>query len=441
MAEKFLVISGGGDGLGLALRLRMEGHNVAVSIREKRAKQNYDGLLVKLATTQWPEFLDAATTVVFDSSGGGRTAARLKGQGHFVFAGSPFADTLELDRPAAFELMRQAGIKTPEFQTFTSWEKGKAFAKDYGDRLVFKATGNTDGQVGSYVSYDTGDLVEMLDYFAGIVTGRPEFILQEFVEGTEVSSEGWFNGERFMEPWNHTLERKQLMNDGLGPSGGCAGNVVWPCREADHVITQGILLMAPVLRENQFIGPVDLNSVVNEEGVWGLEFTPRFGYDALPALLELVEGEIGPVIASMARGEVPTSLPLVNKHAAGLRVTIPPYPSEHFHPDEGIPIRGLTREDREHLYFYDVMLNPANQLVATPAYGTVVAITGSSFDGITGAFEGPMEIAKRAKIPQKQYRTDLPTLFVNEWAKLEKLINEEDLHLERVNETVPVDHG
>src|SRR5262252_5618017 len=154
MAEKFLVISGGGDGLGLAFRLRMEGHNVAVSIRERPAKQNYDGLLVKLTTLQWPEFLDAATIVVFDSSGGGRTAARLKGQGHFVFAGSPFADLLELDRPAAFELMQQAGIKTPEFKTFRSWEQGKQFAKEYGERLVFKPSGNTTDQLGSYVSYD-----------------------------------------------------------------------------------------------------------------------------------------------------------------------------------------------------------------------------------------------------------------------------------------------
>jgi phosphoribosylamine--glycine ligase len=282
----------------------------------------------------------------------------------------------------------------------------------------------------------------MLDYFSSITSGRPEFILQEFVEGTEISSEGWFNGERFMEPWNHTIERKQLMNDNIGPSGGgCAGNIVWLCRETNHVIEEGIARMAPVLRENQFIGPIDLNSVVNEEGVWGLEFTPRFGFDALPALLELVEGEIGPILASMARGEVPSVLPLVNKHAAAVRITIPPYPSEHCHPDEGIPIRGLTREDRAHLYFYDVMLNDANQLVSTSDSGTIVTITGSSFDGITEAFKEPMEIAKRAKIPQKQYRTDLPTLFVNEWAKLEKLINEEDLPLERVNETVPVDHG
>ena len=184
--------------------------------------------------------------------------------------------------------------------------------------------------------------------------------------------------------------------------------------------------MAPILREHEYIGPIDLNSVVNSDGVWGLEFTPRFGYDALPALLELVDGEIGPVIASMARGEFPSRVPLVNKRASGLRISIPPYPSEHHHPDEGIPIRGLTREDREHLYFYDVMLNSANRLVSTSAFGAIVTVTGSG-DGITDAFEGPMEIAKRAKIPQKQYRTDLVGLFVREWAKFDQLTRKEDV--------------
>jgi phosphoribosylamine---glycine ligase len=426
--EKFLMISGGGDGLGLALRLKQEGHNVAVVIRERRAKSNYDGLLAK--PKSWDDFLDASTIVIFDSSGGGRTADRLRARGHFVFAGSTFADSLELDRPTALDFMQQAGIKVPESKTFRSWEKAKEYVKERGTRLVFKASGDTGNYLGSYVSYDTADLTEMLDHFAEVTAGKgkPEFILQDFVEGTEVSTEGWFNGESFMYPFNHTLERKQLMNDNLGPSGGCAGNLVWFAKEDNHVITDGLARMAPILRDHEYIGPIDLNTVVNEEGVWGLEFTPRFGYDALPALLELVQKDIGigELIASMARREVPVELPMDDKKAAGIRISIPPYPSEHFHPDEGIPIRGLTRDDRSHLYFFDVKLNESNHLVSTNAFGAIVTVTGSG-DGIVDAFEGSMEIAKRAKIPQKQYRTDLVNVFTKSWCEFDKLVRKEDV--------------
>jgi len=421
---KFLMISGGGDGLGLALRLKQEGNDVAVWIREGQAKENYNGLLRKL--DRWGEgFLDDDTTVMFDSSGGGRTAARLKAQGHAVFAGSVFADQLELDRSTALEFMDQVGIKTPTTRTFRSWDKGREYVQGHDERLVFKASGETSKQLGSYVSFDKGDMLEMLDYFQSIVTGKPEFILQDFVKGTEISTEGWFNGREFMTPFNHTIERKQLMNDGLGPSGGCAGNIVWLAREVNHVISQGISRMAPVLRDHDFIGPIDLNSVVNSGGVWGLEFTPRFGYDALPTLLELVDGDIGPVIQAMARREYPSVLPLVDKRGFGLRVSIPPYPSEQFRADEGIPIRGLTREDRPHLYFYDVKLNDELKLVSTRATGTIVTITGSG-DTIQEAIEPVMTIAKRAKIPQKQYRTDLGPVFTKAWAEFDRLLKEKE---------------
>lgn len=216
------------------------------------------------------------------------------------------------------------------------------------------------------------------------------------------------------------------MNDGLGPSGGCAGNVVWTTKETNHVIEEGIARMAPILRDNEYVGPIDLNSVVNGQGVWGLEFTPRFGYDALPSLLELVSGNLGEVISAMAKREAPTELPLENKWAGGLRISIPPYPSERFHSDEGIPIRGLTREDRGHLYFFDVKLDDKTRLVSTHAYGAVVTVTGTG-DSISEAMAGPLEIAKRAKIPQKQYRTDLTGVFIKNYNEFDELIRREDV--------------
>src|SRR6267154_2750732 len=103
--SKFLLLSQGGDGLGLALRLKQNGHQVAAWIRGKLEKDNYDGLIEKVR--KWEDYLDKDTIIVFDSSGGGKTADRLRSRGHFVFAGSSFADNLEHDRELAFELLTQ----------------------------------------------------------------------------------------------------------------------------------------------------------------------------------------------------------------------------------------------------------------------------------------------------------------------------------------------
>lgn len=423
---KFLMLSGAGDGLGLALRLRQEGNDVTVWIREGRAKSNYDGLLKKVTGAQWGEVLDESTVVVFDSSGGGRTADRLRARGYPVFAGSTFADQLELDRAVAMDFMQQVGIKIPETRAFNSWEKAKTYVKERDVRLVFKPSGDSADQLETYAAYDTADMLEQLDHFAEVSKGKPDFILQDFVKGTAVSTEGWFNGTDFMTPFNHTVERKQLMNDNLGPSGGCAGNIVWLTREMNSIIRDGIQRMTPILREREYIGPIDLNAVVNDEGVWGLEFTPRFGYDALPALMELFEKPIGETITAMAKGEHPKTLPLRNQKAGALRVTIPPYPTERFHPDEGVPIRGLTRDDRTHLYFYDVKLDERNRLVSTSATGAIVAITWTG-DDFVSVIEEPMAIAEKAKIPNKQYRTDLSGVLLRDWSEVDRIIRKESV--------------
>jgi phosphoribosylamine-glycine ligase len=419
---KFLIMSGGGDGLGIGLRLKQEGNDVAAWIREGQAKSNYDGLLRKVK--RWDDFLTADTIVVFDSSGGGRTADRLRARGHFVVTGGSFADQLELDRAVAFEFMQRAGIKLPEYQEFSSFDKAKAYVKKRDTRLAFKPSGESAKQFGSYLAYDAEDMIEVLDSIGEEHIGRPEFILQDFVEGTEVSSEGWFNGETFMRPFNHTIERKHMMDGDLGPSAGCTGNIVWVHEDPTPVMEEGILKMEPILREYNFLGPIDLNTIVNKEGVWALEFTPRFGYDAFPSLMELFESPIGPTLEAIARGSRPTRLPLKNSIASALRLSIPPYPTERYKAPEGIPIRGFTRSDRAHLYFYDVKLNDKLKLVSTAACGAIVTITGTG-DSIIEAMEGPTKLAERAKIADKQYRTDLVSAFVEHWCELDTYIRKE----------------
>lgn len=402
---RFLLMSLKGDGLGLALRLRAAGHEVKARIVGKAEKLNYEGLIEKV--DKWDDHLDKETIVVFDSTGGGATADRLRARGNHVFLGSVFADNLELDRELAFELLEQAGVKVPVFKTFYDWQEGKAYVKRHPGRLVFKPTGklSEDKACGSYVSCDPQDMLTMLDYFESVSKHKPEFILQDFVEGIAVSTEGWFNGYDWMSPFNHTIEHKAIMDCDLGPSSGCAFNIVWRVAQTNRVVEEGVKLLGPLLKEYNYVGPIDLNTVVNEEGVWALEFTPRFGYDALPALLELVDGDVGEIISKMARGEQPDELPLKPGFASAVRVSIPPHPSDEFVHPGGIPIQGLTRSDRPHLYFFEVMLDLQDRLVSAKGGGAIAAVTGYG-DSIAESFREPYEILKRLRVPEKQYRTD-----------------------------------
>lgn len=420
---RFMFLSETGDGLGLALRLKDLGHTVGVHIRDRRCQLNYEGLLFKPLDWQ-RDFLTKDTVVIFDSNGGGKTGDRLSTQGYAVFVGSTIADQLEFDRDIAFELMGQVGIKLPHYETFYDWETARSFVKRNDQKWVFKASGDLvrDHAIHSYVASDAEDMIRMLDYYESVAVHKPDFELQEFIDGVAISTEGWFNGHEFMRPFNHTVERKQTMNENLGPSAGCAGNLVWSwTRGTNHVIEEGLAKLAPVLEEYGYLGPIDLNTIVTESGVWALELTPRFGFDAMPALLELLEGDPGELIASVARKEYPKDMRVKSGYASAVRINVPPYPAEQFVHEGNVPVRGFEREDLSHLFFYDVMLNDKDQFVTSPAYGAVVAITGWAQDP-RQSLEHPYKLARQAKIPDKMYRTDLREVLTQDIARFERLV-------------------
>jgi phosphoribosylamine--glycine ligase len=179
--------------------------------------------------------------------------------------------------------------------------------------------------------------------------------------------------------------------------------------------------MVPLLRHHGYRGPLDLNAIVNDDGVWGLEFTPRFGFDALPALLEMLTEDFADIINSYARGARVTQFPIRTEGCgAGLRVSIPPYPfEENVTAPRGVAIRGLVRADRMHSYFYNVFLDDEGVLRSSGAFGAIGVFTGFG-DDLCSAIAKCEEIAKRAEIRDKQYRTDLGHEFHEAYEQYEE---------------------
>lgn len=404
---RFLLISQDGDGLGIGLRLKDEGHQVIAHIRNKKPARDYDGILEK--TDNFAKVLTPDTIIVFDTSSNGKMAERLAGQGYPTIGASMFADQLENDRSFGLGVMEEAGIRVPPSQHFTDWGTAIAYVKQKDERMCCKS----DNDLPSYVSSSADDMIAFLEYHQK-EKAPCDMELQDFVKGMEISTEGWFDGFEFSRPFNHTFERKQLMNDGLGPSGGCAGNVVWACQhDTCRIVEEGVKRIAPVLRHHGYRGMIDLNTIVNEEAVWGLEWTPRTGYDAFPTLMEMLTEGLGDTLGRYARGERMPKFPMKLKgFGSGLRVSIPPYPSDEFEAPRGQSILGLTRSDRQHAFFYNVMLTDDQipKLVSSGAWGAIACFTGFG-ETIYEAMEGPLGIAKRCEIPSRQYRTDLTGVF------------------------------
>jgi len=405
---KFLMYSTSGEGAQIAKKIELEGNTVGIYIKDKVYKTVFDGLLMKVEKPD--DFIDKDTVVIFDISGNGDAADSFRKRGISVYGGSSLADKLEHDRKFGFDIMKQVGIKTPESKEFTDFKEGKAFVQKSNKRLVFKPSGSMPCKL-TYCSKDAKELLAYMDFVEKHFGSEIEsFILQEFIEGVVVSSEFFCDGNYFLSPGNHTVEDKKFMNDGLSVSTGCSGNITWPCEES-NIFDDGISKMEKFCIDNQFIGQIDLNAVVDNSGtVYGLEWTPRFGYDATPTLLTLLNMDQAQFFSDISKSQFRGYIPLAERYAGGLRITIPPYPveskqdPEKFSPSRGVPI--LNYEDfEEDLYFYEVMLED-DHLVHSGGSGVIACAMGVGFSP-TKSMEYPEEIAEKICIPDKQYRTDL----------------------------------
>ncbi len=414
----FLILSEGGDGLGLALRLQVEGHPVSIEIKDPVAAQRGEGLVEKDSKPDFNPIL------VADCTGSGSILDSYKANEGRCFGGSQIADRLESDRKYASQIFKDCGIKEPFSKDFSDWDSAFQFIQDWDkdSKLVFKPEGKYSGVVPSYVPHDNTELIEMLEHYKGIIGENPEFTLQEFIEGTCISSEVWCSSGHSLRPTNHTLERKQLMCGDLGPSGGCTGNVVWACLDTNCPLCANLERMDGFLEETRWNGAIDINTVVTKEGeVYALEFTPRFGYDAFPTFLYgLFEGNFGAFIEGCCRGDSEI-LPLRSGFAAGVRVSCPPWPSEDFHSKAGLPIRGLRKSDFERFYPYEVGLQN-DTLTTSGGWGIVGVAIGYSEEGIEEAFEDAYKLADKIRIPDKQYRKDLAEVFSKEYRQIERAL-------------------
>jgi len=411
----FLIVSEGGDGLGLALRLQEEGHKVSMSIKDPIAEQRGEGLVEKSAS---PEF---KPVLLADCTGSGALLDSYRASDGDTFGGSQIADRLESDRKYASQIFKEAEIQEPFSKRFTDWESAFEFVQSWDEdsKLVFKPEGKHSGVVPSFVPHDNAELLEMLEHYKGIIGNEPEFTLQEFIDGACISSEVWCAQGKMLRPTNHTLERKQLLPGDIGPSGGCTGNVVWCCDDRECRLCETLAKLSGMLEENQWTGPIDINTVVSKEGeIYALEFTPRLGYDAFPTFLYgLLESNFGQFVYNSCRGES-NDLEVSDGFAAGVRISVPPWPSEDFHARPGLPIRGLRKSDLEKFYSYEISLQE-DSLVTSGGYGIIGVAIGHG-GSIEEAFEEAYKICDKLRLPDKQYRNDLAEVFAKEYRLVER---------------------
>lgn len=446
---RVVFISGSGDSIAVAERLRREGVlDVGIYIHSPRHRANFDGIFPKINPGDLKRAVYRADKIIFDmtrtngwaeylekkkkdpSAAPGKSAiADLKLIKTFglnpkspslfgqlsaqlskkieIIGCSEWAEDVEMDRTLGVKIAKEIGLDIPEFHDFTSLHDGIDFLKDNSDRRwVLKPHDNQDNDL-TYVEKYKGELLAKFQtQIVNRVGEKFDYMLQEAIEGHEISNERWWTGDRWIH-LDRTIENKRTMNNNLGPAIGCQDSIVFAC---DEPINKKTLLFrqfeayTPWVKKSGFIGPVDFNVIVTKDGkVYFLEFTHRFGYDALFCLMALMVGDL---TSFFTKGFQATWF---DGFTGSQRITIPPFPEEDNEALKkkalGVPISGKI-DKMPWFWAGDVkMMN--NHLVCAGADGILGVVTGRG-ETLGKCVEDVYENIHKLKVgAYMQYRTDL----------------------------------
>jgi phosphoribosylamine--glycine ligase len=401
---RVLFLSKDGDGLGMAYKLALEGNHVDFWIKNPQYKHALEGIIDR--PKEWRPLLPKADLVICDMVGFSQYAELFQKYGKPFLSCNPVADIIELDRMKGLETFKRVGIDQPEYWHFKTTEECAAKLPEIweDEGLVLKPFGNLD--TGKTYVCDDISLAQwaLTTYPKGV-----EMIVQRRVFGVEVSTEGWFNGLEYIAPFNHTFEEKTLMNDGVGKMTGCMGNIVQTTK-GDKLCDATVRKVESVLKKAGYRGPVDVNCIVTKAQVFGLEFTCRFGYDAVEALMQGLREPMGNLLFETAIGSK-KEMDISSDYLMSVRVSRDPYPSkveslDKIDQDLGMPIVGLTNKDMNHVYLCDCFLDKGGNIKYAASDGVVLKATGFGRT-IPEASTRTYKVISNIKGIDLMYRTDI----------------------------------
>ena len=348
----------------LYLRLAGEGHDVRVHVREKGSRDVLAGMLNFVSSWKaqlpWIREAGADGLILFEETGHGALQDQLRREGFLVVGGSEYGDTLEADRALGQAILREAGLLTAASHAFTSFADAIAFIGAQPGRYVLKFNGGFLTSDQNYVGMrdDGVDVIAALRFHARTWEAdwgvTPEFILMDHVKGVETGLGAFFNGTEFIGPVNLDWEHKRFCAGDLGELTGEMGTVV-TYRGGDKLFAATLAKVAPMLRAAKHVGYVNLNTIINADGIWPLEFTMRFGYPGFAILSALMAEGCGTVLQRIAAGSA-QPVATHDGYAIGVCITVPPFPYHHGYEElsKGMPVclpADLTADEKLNLHY------------------------------------------------------------------------------------------
>lgn len=424
---KVLFVSGELIAGDLAYRLKKEGCEVRLYIKDKSRKDCFDCMLHKI--DDWKkerEWVGKDGLIVFDDVGYGKEQDELRSQGYNVVGGSFGGDRLEKERAYGQRIMSVCGIKTLETHDFLEVQDAIDFIKKNKGAWVIKQNGHQSAMTYVGTMEDGGDALCVLESYKCERKDISSISIQKKACGIEIAAGRYFNGDDWVGPIEINIEHKRLFDGDIGPLTGEMGTLTWYEEDERNKLFQETLAkLKPYLQWANFRGDVDVNCIVNEDSLYPLEVTARFGCPSTQLQTEIHLSPWSEFLMAIAKGKK-YSLKYRKGFGVVISIAIPPFPYKSIDPQDylkGTAVlfhKKLTKEQESHLHFEEVCskkISGKSQLSVAGSNGFIMYVTGFG-KTVQEARREAYGLVKNIVIPKMFYRSDIGLRFVQQDEKL-----------------------
>jgi phosphoribosylamine--glycine ligase len=337
----------------------------------------------------------------------------LRDAGFNVFGPNRGAGRIESSKSFAKSLMRQAGIPTADFETFTQAAPAKVWARDRQGRVAVKADGLARGK-GVIVCAGMEEADDAID--AMLVEGRfgksgATIVVEERLDGPELSLLAVTDGTDVV-PLAPARDFKRAHEGDAGPNTGGMGAYSPPRGVSEQIVAEVVeKVMRPAVRElaasgHEFRGVLYAGVMLTESGVRTLEFNARFGDPEAQVVLPRLESDFVALALAAAKGGLANfpDLRWTERACVGVVVASGGYPDDAA-MKTGYPIRGMAEMPKGVLMFHaGTRFEPGRGLVTD---GGRVATAVALGDTVAQARETALAGARQVRFEGAFYRSDI----------------------------------
>ncbi len=319
------------------------------------------------------------------------------------------AAIIEGSKAFSKDLMKQYGIPTAKYETFTEMDKALQYLDTQSAPIVVKADGLALGK-GVIIAETIDDAKQAVqDMMAGGKFGKSGecVVIEEFLTGPEVSVLAFTDGN-VVKPMVSSMDHKRALDGDKGLNTGGMGTVAPNPYYTDEVAQRCMEeIFLPTIRamnaENRtFRGCLYFGLMITPDGPKVIEYNCRFGDPETQVVLPLLESDLLTIMQATANGTLAdVDVKFRDEHACCVVVASEGYPLKY---DKGFPMTlPETGADTE-IYIAGAKLDDAGTLLTNG--GRVLGAVARA-ETLEGAIEKAYDLAAKVQFENAYYRKDI----------------------------------